>query len=77
MRAGDARLSFRASFKYDGVYYNLSITDPHVVHAFGRKGNGTYSIAGAHLTISLTEPYARDNNRSHKIVAAIIPDKPF
>ena len=77
MRDGDARQSFRASFKYNTVYYNLSITDPHAVHTFGRKGDGTYSIPGAHLTISLTEPYAKDNNRSHKIVAAIIPDQPF
>ena len=74
---GSARSSFRAGFKYNDVYYNLSITDPHAVHAFGRKGNGTYSVPAAHLTISLTEPYAKDNNRSHKIVAAIIPDRPF
>lgn len=77
MRDGNARQSFRGGFRYNSVYYNLSITDPRAVHVFGRKGNGAYSIPGAHLTISLTEPYAKDNNRSHKIVAAIIPDRAF
>ncbi len=76
-RDGYTRPTFRASFKYNGIYYNLSITDPHAVHAFGRRGNGAYAVPGAYLTVSLTEPYAKDNNRSHKIIAAILPERPF
>ncbi len=67
--------TYRASFDYDGTYYNLSLTDPTARNAFGQQ-EGTYPLTDLYICVSLTEPYEQDN-RCHKLVASIIKKPPL
>ena len=71
-RLGDSRQSIKSSFHYNGTYHSLNMTDPTASDRFGRQGNGQYRINDVYLCISLTEPWARDNHRCHKVVASIM-----
>jgi len=66
----------RAAFSYNGVKYNLSITDPIARDAFVRKDEGFYPLTDVYLCVSLTEPYEHDD-RCHKLVAAVLTNTPF
>jgi hypothetical protein len=65
------RNSFRGTFRYNGTYHNLSITDPVVRDVFGKKEQGHYPLNDVYLCISLTEPFEHDD-KCHKLVAAVI-----
>jgi hypothetical protein len=66
-----------AKFQYDGIGYCLKLTDPAAIEAFEHKPGGVYMVQNAYLCISLTEPWEKDNNRCHKIVAAIFTNPPL
>ena len=68
--------SFRGSFNYKGNYHSLSMTDPVARQAFGAKEEGSYPLDDIYLCISLTEPFEQDD-RCHKLVAAIVSQKPL
>jgi hypothetical protein len=68
--------TYRGNFRYKGISYSLSVTDPAVRNAFARKDEGQYQLADVYLCISLTEPFDEDG-RCHKLVAAVIRDPPL
>jgi hypothetical protein len=68
--------TYRAAFDYNGVHHNLSLTDPIARHAFDGENEGAYPIADVYLCVSLTERYEQDD-RCHKVVAAIIKNPPL
>lgn len=74
---GRKKRTYRGNFKYNGIYYSLSVTDPSARDAFKRKNEGEYQLDDVYLCISLTEPWVEDNNRCHKLVAAIIKHPPL
>lgn len=63
----------RAAFCLGGVRYNLPLTDPLWLKRLADKPLGCYpeENAGTLLTISLSEPFARDGF-CYKLVAAVI-----
>lgn len=67
----DGKRIYRGNFKYNGVYYSLSITDPLARGVFAAKQESEYPVKDAFLCVSLTEPAPQDG-RCHKLVAAII-----
>ncbi len=74
---GRKKTTYRGNFRYNGIYYSLSVTDPVVRDAFKGKSEGEYQLKDVYLCISLTEPWDKDNNRCHKLIAAIIKDPPL
>ena len=66
----DVKLRTRARFTYNGVIYQLSITDPE----YFDYSAGNHGIGHGLLCCSLAEPYGWDDGSSHasKLVAAII-----
>lgn len=62
--------TWRAGFAYNGTHYNMSLTDPVVTSKYAT--DGTYALNDVYTCISLTEPWEKDNNRCHKLVAAVI-----
>lgn len=66
-----------AGFKFNGVYYALKLTDLAVIDRLKSKPLSTYSLSDVYLCVSLTEPFEKDNNRCHKIVAAIFRNPPL
>jgi len=75
--AGKPYRNHQANFLYNGTPYSLKLTDPAAIEAFQRKPGGSYTLQNAYLCVSLTEPYDKDNNRCHKIVAAIFTNPPL
>jgi len=69
--------TYRGSFDYNGTHYNLSLTDPIAIGAFAAKENGSHPLNDVYLCVSLTEPWGKDNNRCHKLVAAIFSNPPL
>lgn len=69
--------TYRGKFSYKGVDYSLSLTDPVAIAAFAAKEEGDYEVNNVYLCISLTEPWEKDNNRCHKLVAAVISNPPL
>jgi len=67
----------QANFQYNGTRYSLKLTDPAAIAAFQDRPGGVYTLQNAYLCVSLTEPYDKDNNRCHKIVAAIFTNPPL
>ena len=67
----------RGNFLYNGIRYTLKLTDPAAIEAFRHRAGGAYNLQNAYLCVSLTEPYDKDNNRCHKIVAAIFTNPPL
>jgi hypothetical protein len=72
-----AKKTYRGNFGYNGSHYKLSLTDPIAIHAFAAKEDGTYVLNEVYLCISLTEPWEKDNNRCHKLVASIFSNPPL
>jgi hypothetical protein len=72
----DPKRKIRAHFNYNGVYYNLGMTDPDVAKSFFARENGIYEISQeVYFCISLAEtPY---EGNYYKLVAAIIAKKPL
>jgi hypothetical protein len=68
---GKTTKTYGGNFKYNGIYYSLSLTDPVVTNAFASKDEGDYELQDVYLCLSLTEPWVKDNNRCHKLVAAV------
>jgi hypothetical protein len=68
---------YRGRFRYNGVGYCLKVTDPVAMAVFDAKGEGDYEINDVDLCVSLTEPWERDNNRCHKLVASILRNPPL
>jgi hypothetical protein len=75
--AGRTKRTHRADFKYNGADYSLGLTDPVAIKAFEAKDGGKYQLDDVFLCVSLTEPYEKDNNRCHKLVAAIMKNPPL
>ena len=74
---GKTTKTYRGNFKYKGTDYSLSLTDPVAINAFAAKDEGDYKLSDVFLCISLTEPWKKDNNRCHKLVAAIMSNPPL
>ncbi len=66
-----------AKFAYRGVPYSLKLTDPAAIEAFASRKSGVHPLRNVYLCVSLTEPFEKDNNRCHKIVAAIFTNPPL
>lgn len=62
----------RASFEYNGIHYNLSVTDAVVRRSFAQHEPGQYPMDAVYICVSLTLPFDKDG-RCHKLVAGIIP----
>jgi hypothetical protein len=69
--------TYRGNFDYNGTHYNLSLTDPVAINAFAAKGDGAYPLDNVYICVSLTEPWKKDKNRCHKLVAAIFSNPPL
>jgi hypothetical protein len=50
----------------------LKLTDPDVVSEFAGRDVGEYELEDVCLCVSLTEPWEKDNNRCHKLVAGVL-----
>jgi hypothetical protein len=72
-----AKTHYRGSFEYMGDTYKFKITDPIAIESLKGKGEGNHDIKDAFLTISLTLPWEKDNNRCYKLIAAIITNRPL
>lgn len=68
---------YRGSFKFKGTEYKLSVTDPSATKSFAAKDEGDYPMDDVYLCVSLTEPFEKDNNRCHKLIAAILSNPPL
>jgi hypothetical protein len=67
--------SFMCSFAYKSDVYKLRLTDPVFISAYEPKDAGVYDLGDRYICVSLTEPWRRDGNRCHKLVAAIMPGR--
>ena len=74
---GKKTKTYRGNFKYNGTYYSLSLTDRNATNAFALKEEGQYPLNDVYVCISLTEPWVKDNNRCHKLVAAVFRNPPL
>lgn len=63
-----------ASFEFKNLKYKLSVTDCTCAAHLRDREPGTYSVGESLLTISLGEPFVKNNGQSckYKLVAAII-----
>ncbi len=76
---GDGNLSYRGHLRHGPTLYKLNVTDPCVARRFSHLPADTYWLEDHEeifLTLSLTEPYDRDQ-RCHKLVAAVITNPPL
>jgi hypothetical protein len=73
---GPAKKRVRADFRYNGVGYNLIVTDPAAEQEFLLRGEGVYPANNVYMCVSLTEAYDGDG-RCHKLVATIIGEQPL
>ncbi len=64
----------RSAFRYNGQFYNLSVTDPAIRDRFQTRPEGCYPLANVYLTVSLTEPYVRDE-KCYKVVAGVMEEQ--
>lgn len=69
--------TYRGSFSYRGVRYVLQLTDPLVTDFYKLKDEGEYPLNNVDICVSLTEPWTKDNNRCHKLVAAVFSEQPL
>jgi len=74
---GETKKTYRGSFRYNGVFYTLQLTDPVVTNAYQAKDVNGYPLNAVDICVSLTEPWTRDNNRCHKLVAAVFSERPL
>ena len=73
---GRTTKAYRGNFNYH-TFYSLSITDPVAIKAFATKDEGEYQLEDVYLCLSLTEPWEKDNNRCHKLVASVFSNPPL
>jgi hypothetical protein len=73
---GNTKKSYHVHFGYKSVDYIMRLTDPIATNSRRFKEEGDYILEDVYLCISLTEPWAQDNQRCHKLVAAIISNPP-
>lgn len=66
---GDFRRRVRAGFRYRGIDYRLSLTDPVVEREYLSGKDGEYRVGDCFATVSLGEPY---EGFAYKLVAALI-----
>lgn len=62
------------TFKFGGIRYRLSITDPIYEHMYDNRRPGRYSVGDCLLTISLGAPFA---GFCYKLIAGIIERDSF
>ncbi|ROR25177.1 hypothetical protein EC845_1217 [Comamonas sp. BIGb0124] len=64
----------RANFSHNGVGYNLSLTDSYWENYYLQLDTGFYDLGECLLTISLTEPFRKNEQLEcrYKLVAAMI-----
>ncbi len=74
---GRTRKTYRGSFRYRGISYILQLTDPITISHFETADVGDYALNNVHICVSLTEPWPVDNNRCHKLVAAVFSEQPL
>lgn len=74
---GRTTKTYRGNFKYKGTPYSFSLTDPVATNVFASKDEGEYPFTDVYICVSLTEPWKKDNNRCHKLVASLITNPPF
>ncbi|MFJ8690833.1 dual OB domain-containing protein [Micromonospora wenchangensis] len=67
---GNPKRRVQADFHFDGVRYNIWVTDPVIEDEYQPRPDGEYELGASYLTVSLGEPYV--DERCHKLVAAII-----
>jgi hypothetical protein len=67
--------TYRARFAFNGTNYNVSLTDPVATNKYA--ADGSYLLKDVYVCVSLTEPWEKDNNRCHKLVAAIFSNPPL
>ena len=72
---GKTSKTYRGIFKYNRVSYSLSLTDRIVTNTFASREAGVYPLKDVYLCVSLTEPWVKDNNRCHKLVAAVFTNQ--
>jgi len=67
------KMTVRANFNYNGIKYDLAITDKEIEDIYKNKGPGDYAQKDrkSYLCISLALPYERDNH-AYKLVAGMI-----
>jgi hypothetical protein len=66
----------RAAFRYNGIRYNLVVTDPLAEEAFLAGDKDEYQLKNIFLSVSLTEVFGGDGC-CHKLVEAIISAQPL
>lgn len=74
---GNPKRRVQAWFQHCEIRYGLWVTDPNTDREFLARSNGNYPLGECCLTISLSEPYQKQNSHwfRYKLVAAIIqPD---
>ena len=59
----------RGKFKYSGVHYSMSVTDPAVEKTFLHKADGSYTIQNPRLCISLGDQF---QGYFYKLIAAVL-----
>jgi len=64
--------AYRASFKYNGTDHSIKVTDPLAINWFRKKSESELELTEVYLCLSLTEPWPKDNNRCHKLIAAVM-----
>ena len=74
---GKTTKTYRGDFKHKGIPYSLSLTDPVATNTFASKDEGDYPFIDVYICVSLTEPWTKDNNRCHKLVASLITNPPL
>ncbi len=74
---GRTTRTYRGSFRYRGTSYILQLTDPATIAQFEGGLEGDYPLGDVHICVSLTEPWEKDNNRCHKLVAAVFNAQPL
>ena len=74
---GKTAKTYRSTFRYREVFYILQITDPIVTTFYQSKEEGEYLLNDIDICVSLTEPWVKDRNRCHKLVAAVLSAQPL
>jgi hypothetical protein len=73
---GNYKRRVRADFRYQGIHYNLMVTDPAIERSFLARENGDYPIEeDVYFSVSLAE--AHSDNYCYKLVATIISEEPL
>jgi hypothetical protein len=73
---GNPKRAVRAGFQYQGVSYNLKVTDLTAERAYLGKENGVYLLEQeCYFCVSLAEPHT--DGYCYKLVATVITERPL